>query len=582
MKNGDKVELVDDEKSGEDESDSEEAGFPMISMDYCFMGTHSSPVRKVPILIARDEKSRWIMGYAVDKKGPVPWLVSAIIEDIKNLGYGSSKIVLKSDQEDAIVALRNAIIERRKAETVPKLSVKRDPKSHGEIEVAVKTWAGQFRTLKCHIEGETGKFLPMTCDATTWLVRWAANSLNMYRIQAHGCTAHEAIGGRKCKTPICPFGECIQWKVQRGGVNSTKAVSEWFDGIFLGVRAISGECIVGTPTGIFYCRTVRRVADDSMWSMKAITTVNGTAHEVSGDRHGGAAPGKMVAHSNWDMNDKPDGGKSGDKHVEAEIKPDIVSGAQVPEAEMFDISSEVMGDEDAAYELFGPDDDDELQDAPVQKSGNDNEHTSMGSQVVHTGSDAAAENHEVEISAPVAVYSPPTRPIRRRRIDSDDEDMADNTGSPSTEPANKRGRAQDDSDDDSEGMLNHITENRKILSALIRGVDITEIYSPERVTQACRKQNLVPGSSLDLTTGWDFSLKDHRDKAFNVIRHEKPKLLIGSPPCTYFYILQNLNLEIRDDAWKKKFHQALEVAKGHIRYPSYHHQSCQVLCLWNP
>ena len=132
---------MDDEKSGEDESDSEEAGFPMISMDYCFMGTHRLPARKVPILIARDEKSKWIMGYAVDKKGPVPWLVSAIIEDIKNLGYGSSKIVLKSDQEDAIVALRNAIIESRKAETVPKLSVKRDQKFHDEIEVAVKTWA---------------------------------------------------------------------------------------------------------------------------------------------------------------------------------------------------------------------------------------------------------------------------------------------------------------------------------------------------------------------------------------------------------------------------------------------------------
>ena len=269
----------------------------------------------------------------------------------------------------------------------------------------------------------------------------------------------------------------------------------------------------------------------------------------------------MVAHSNWDMNDKTDGDKSGDKQVEAEVKPDTAEQTQVPKTEMFDISSEVMQDEDAAYDLFGPDDDDELQDAPVQKSGNDNEHTSMGSQIVQAGSGATVENHEMEIAAPLAVSSPPTRSARRRRIDSDDEEMADNNGSPSTEPVSKKGRAQDDTDEDSEGMLNQIIENRKILAALIRGVDITEIYSPERVTQACKKQNLVPGSALDLTTGWDFSRKDHRDKAFNVIRYEKPKLLMGSPPCTYFSMLQNLNLEIRDDAWRKKFHQALEVAK---------------------
>ena len=108
-----------------------------------------------------------------------------------------------------MVALRSAILAKHKAETVPKLSVRKDPQSRGEIEVAIKTWAGQVRSLKCKIEGETGIFIPIQCAATSWLVKWAANSLNLRKIQDHGVTAHEAVGGWQCKTSICPFGKHV-------------------------------------------------------------------------------------------------------------------------------------------------------------------------------------------------------------------------------------------------------------------------------------------------------------------------------------------------------------------------------------
>ena len=55
-------------------------------------------------------------------------------------------------------------------------------------------------------------------------------------------------------------------------------------------------------------------------------------------------------------------------------------------------------------------------------------------------------------------------------------------------------------DDASIGMLNDV--DRKILSAFILGVDITEVYSPERVARVAKKFGLVSGSSMDLTNGW--------------------------------------------------------------------------------
>ena len=87
--------------------------------------------------------------------------------------------------------------------------------------------------------------------------------------------------------------------------------------------------------------------------------------------------------------------------------------------------------------------------------------------------------------------------------------------------------------------------DRKILASAILAADITEAYSPERVAKAARKCCLRAGPSLDFKNGWDFKLEDHRKKAGAKIEEECPYLLVGSPPCTYFSMLQELNVVVR-------------------------------------
>ena len=84
--------------------------------------------------------------------------------------------------------------------------------------------------------------------------------------------------------------------------------------------------------------------------------------------------------------------------------------------------------------------------------------------------------------------------------------------------------------DSSMGGLSEV--DQKILASIIWGVDITEIDSPSRVNELAGKFGLVPGSSLDLRTGWDFELESHRRKAWKLLHTTKPYLVIGSPPCT--------------------------------------------------
>ena len=93
--------------------------------------------------------------------------------------------------------------------------------------------------------------------------------------------------------------------------------------------------------------------------------------------------------------------------------------------------------------------------------------------------------------------------------------------------------------------LHDVYSNKHIKLAIIRNdmenlneqllsTDITEIFSPERVTAHCKKYGLSPGAAMDIKSGYDFDLAADRKRCWETIRREEPTLVIGSPPCTLF------------------------------------------------
>ena len=74
---------------------------------------------------------------------------------------------------------------------------------------------------------------------------------------------------------------------------------------------------------------------------------------------------------------------------------------------------------------------------------------------------------------------------------------------------------------------------RFVAGQLMR-VDMSEMFSPERVTSVCKQYGLIPGQAMDIKHGIDFDLAADRKKAWDPILRDKPKLVIGSPPCTFF------------------------------------------------
>ena len=53
----------------------------------------------------------------------------------------------------------------------------------------------------------------------------------------------------------------------------------------------------------------------------------------------------------------------------------------------------------------------------------------------------------------------------------------------------------------------------KIVASALRVVDVTEMDSPIIVAVTARQYGLIPGTSFDITTGWDFTIEAHRQKA---------------------------------------------------------------------
>ena len=71
--------------------------------------------------------------------------------------------------------------------------------------------------------------------------------------------------------------------------------------------------------------------------------------------------------------------------------------------------------------------------------------------------------------------------------------------------------------------------DRRILASVIMSVDVTECFSPARVNKLAAKFGLVPGASLDLTNGWDFSCAEDRLRAWNLIKKTTPYVITASP-----------------------------------------------------
>ena len=278
--------------------DAKHSGIPKIAMDYVFMSVADEAASSNPVLVMVDEATGERYARAVGHKGTShaesDWLVRDISEELKSWGHQGGEhghIIMKTDGEAAIVALRDAVAKFHGGRVVPELPPRGHHQSNGLVEEAGKTTREYCRVLKLQIEGCSGYTLETTADLTQWLIRWAAMLISRYSIGRDGLTPIERRRGRPCRLPTCIFGECVWYRLIRVGESGVdKFDTEWRKGVWLGHTRNSNEHVIGTAEGVLRAYSIKRLDPEERWNKDLIAAVRGTPQQPDPRRQGFRVP----------------------------------------------------------------------------------------------------------------------------------------------------------------------------------------------------------------------------------------------------------------------------------------------------
>ena len=121
--------------------------------------------------------------YRVPNKGihsEASWLPKRLLQDLDNTGLQDVRMIVKADQELAIVDVQIAMQELRPNRIVPINSPVGESESNGRAENFIRRTQEKVRTLRHHVEQKIGMKLPDQSPVMAWLVRWAAELLSKY------------------------------------------------------------------------------------------------------------------------------------------------------------------------------------------------------------------------------------------------------------------------------------------------------------------------------------------------------------------------------------------------------------------
>ena len=95
---------------------------------------------------------------------------------------------------------------------------------------------------------------------------------------------------------------------------------------------------------------------------------------------------------------------------------------------------------------------------------------------------------------------------------------------------------------------------------------VAELYNPNRFGPETKRYGLVAGQAFDLELGYDVLKRETQEEIRTYLKRVKPGLLIVSPRCTHFSVMQNMNLGRKSPEAMKQFLQELRKSKVLLRF----------------
>ena len=219
-------------------------------------------------------KSKAIFAHMVPREGVDAdgYAVVRLMEDVKWLGY--TKILLKADNEKAIVKLLHDSLRRIKTEVLDLEQIGKehppayDSRSNGSVENAVKAVQGLLRTLKLGFEEKIKGTVPVTHPVMAWMAEHAAWILSTRNVGANGRTPYHTVRGRPFTRRLVEFGERCLYKLPTKGPRHDergKLEERWRRGVFLGFARQSNEYVFWDEDKVVKSRSHQRLRAELRW-----------------------------------------------------------------------------------------------------------------------------------------------------------------------------------------------------------------------------------------------------------------------------------------------------------------------------
>ena len=227
----------------------------------------------------------------VIQKGSHWYSIKVLSGVIESLGH--SRVILKSDQEPAILALKDSVKSEVRADVIMEESPEYESRNSGEVERAVQMVQGQFRTMKDRLESRYRQRIGGEHPCIPWLIAHASDTINRCHVYKDGKTAFENWKGRQFRGQYREFGEGVLY-MRPNSKGQDKFDVRWETGIWMGIADRTGEIIIGTKDGVVKARDIRSLEEKEAWDVGRFNDIRGTPWEPIPGREGIEIKSKVV------------------------------------------------------------------------------------------------------------------------------------------------------------------------------------------------------------------------------------------------------------------------------------------------
>ena len=252
-------------------------GLPVIPSDYTFMSQGGvEDGRAKPILVVKDSRTSSVAATFVDAKGPTPYAVKYFANFLKSLGY--KRVVMHSDGEPSIVALKAAAADAAGVENAPRESPVGEHQANGLVENACREIKRQVRVSRSALEEKVGRPLRDSDPVLAWLPRHVGDLMNRYKKGTDGKTPESRRTGKQWRKPAISYGERLYYRMVGENVRGLKV------GRYIGHHGRTGSLLVITAEGVQRGTGIRRLGPAERWVMDGWDDQRGLPWEVAARR----------------------------------------------------------------------------------------------------------------------------------------------------------------------------------------------------------------------------------------------------------------------------------------------------------